>query len=87
MQAAKVLSWMHVLTMMATLVAPMIGTWLVLIQGWRTIFAALFILSSLCLLLVAVTLKESLPPQERGRRCRRRSRLTWPLPGNPGRWR
>lgn len=65
-QAAKVLSWMHVLTMMATLVAPMIGTWLVLIQGWRTIFAALFILSSLCLLLVAVTLKESLPPQERG---------------------
>jgi MFS family permease len=43
-QAAKVLSWMHLLTMMATLVAPMIGTWLVLIDGWRTIFAALFIL-------------------------------------------
>lgn len=65
-QAAKVLSWMHLLTMMATLVAPMIGTWLVLIQGWRTIFAALFILSALCLLMVALTLKESLPPQERG---------------------
>ncbi|WP_460078922.1 multidrug effflux MFS transporter [Pseudomonas sp. H3_H05] len=65
-QAAKVLSWMHLLTMMATLVAPMIGTWLVLIQGWRTIFAALFILSSLCLLMVALGLKESLPVQERG---------------------
>lgn len=65
-QAAKVLSWMHLLTMMATLVAPMIGTWLVLIQGWRTIFAALFILSSVCLLLVALTLKESLPVQQRG---------------------
>ncbi|MBB6287447.1 Bcr/CflA family multidrug efflux MFS transporter [Pseudomonas sp. MYb541] len=65
-EAAKVLSWMHVLTMMATLVAPMIGTWLVLIQGWRTIFATLFILSSLCLLLVALTLKESLPAQDRG---------------------
>ena len=65
-EAAKVLSWMHVLTMMATLVAPMIGTWLVLIQGWRTIFATLFILSSLCLLLVALTLKESLAVQDRG---------------------
>lgn len=65
-EAAKVLSWMHVLTMMATLVAPMIGTWLVLIQGWRTIFATLFILSSLCLLLVTLTLKESLPIQDRG---------------------
>ncbi len=65
-QAAKVLSWMHLLTMMATLVAPMIGTWLVLIQGWRTIFAALFILSSLCLLMVALGLKESHLAQHRG---------------------
>ncbi|WP_460136831.1 multidrug effflux MFS transporter [Pseudomonas sp. S1_E04] len=65
-QAAKVLSWMHLLTMIATLVAPMMGTWLVLIHGWRTIFAALFILSSLCLLLVALSLKESLPVQARG---------------------
>ncbi|MGK9418548.1 multidrug effflux MFS transporter [Pseudomonas cedrina] len=65
-QAAKVLSWMHVLTMMATLLAPMIGTWLVLIQGWRTIFATLFILSSLCLLMVALGLKESLPAYQRG---------------------
>ncbi|MGF6513222.1 DHA1 family bicyclomycin/chloramphenicol resistance-like MFS transporter [Pseudomonas sp. BT76 TE3572] len=65
-QAAKVLSWMHLLTMMATLVAPMIGTWLVLIDGWRTIFAALFILCGLCLLMVSVGLKESLPTQARG---------------------
>lgn len=65
-QAAKVLSWMHVLTMMATLLAPIIGTWLVLIQGWRTIFATLFVLSSLCLLMVALGLKESLPVQLRG---------------------
>lgn len=60
-QAAKVLSWMHLLTMMATLVAPMIGTWLVLIDGWRTIFAMLFILCGLCLLMVTVRLNESLP--------------------------
>lgn len=66
LEAAKVLSWMHLLTMMATLIAPMIGTWLLLIQGWRTILAALFILSSLCLLMVALTLKESLPVQQRG---------------------
>lgn len=65
-QAAKVLSWMHLLTMMATLFAPMIGTWLVLIDGWRTIFAALFILCGLCLLMVSVGLNESLPAQVRG---------------------
>ncbi|MDR6957874.1 DHA1 family bicyclomycin/chloramphenicol resistance-like MFS transporter [Pseudomonas brassicacearum] len=65
-QAAKVLSWMHLLTMMATLVAPMIGTWLVLIQGWRTIFAALFMLSSLCLVMVTFGLKESLAPRADG---------------------
>lgn len=65
-QAAKVLSWMHLLTMMATLVAPMVGTWLVLIDGWRTIFAALFILCGLCLLMASVGLKESLPPKARG---------------------
>ncbi len=64
-QAAKVMSWMHMLTMMATLVAPMIGTWLVLIDGWRTIFAVLFILCTLCLLMVATGLGESLAPQAR----------------------
>lgn len=39
----------------------MIGTWLVLIDGWRTLFAALFILCGLCLLRVSMGLKESLP--------------------------
>ena len=52
--------------MMATLVAPMIGTWLVLIDGWRTIFAAVFVRCGLCLLMVSVGLKESLPAQARG---------------------
>ncbi len=65
-QAAKVLSWMQMLTMMATLVAPMVGTCLVLIDGWRTIFAVLFILCGLCLLMVSMGLNESLPPQARG---------------------
>lgn len=65
-QAAKVLSWMQMLTMMATLVAPMVGTWLVLVDGWRTIFAVLFILCGFCLLMVGVGLDESLPPRARG---------------------
>lgn len=70
-QAAKVLSWMHMLTMMATLVAPMAGTWLVMINGWRTIFAVLFILCGLCLLMATLGLQESLPPQARGRSLKR----------------
>ncbi|MFP3733029.1 MFS transporter, partial [Bacillus sp. SIMBA_006] len=40
--------------------------WLVLIDGWRTIFAVLFILCGLCLLMVSMGLNESLPPQARG---------------------
>ena len=70
-QVAKVMSWMHLLTMTATLVAPMVGTWLVLIDGWRTIFAALFVLCALCLLMVSVGLNESLTVQARGTSLKR----------------
>ena len=70
-QVAKVMSWMHLLTMMATLVAPMVGTWLVLIDGWRTIFAALFVLCALCLLMVSVGLNESLTVQAHGTSLKR----------------
>lgn len=64
-QAARVLSLMHLITMVSTLLAPMAGTWLVLIQGWRTIFAALLVLACACLLASWWTLPESLVPQRR----------------------
>lgn len=64
-QAARVLSLMQLMTLVTTLVAPMAGTWLVLIDGWRTIFVALLILASVCGLATALWLKESHLPQHR----------------------
>lgn len=64
-QAARVLSLMQLITMVATLVAPMTGTWLVLIDGWRTIFAVLVLLASICWLATLMLLKESHAPTER----------------------
>lgn len=64
-QAARVLSLMHLITMVTTLVAPMAGTWLVLLDGWRTIFAALLLLALLCWLTTWWFLAESHAPQQR----------------------
>lgn len=64
-EAARVLSLMHVIAMLATLVAPLLGTYLALLGGWRSIFAALFLLASGCLIAVYGCLPESHPPAER----------------------
>jgi DHA1 family bicyclomycin/chloramphenicol resistance-like MFS transporter len=64
-QAARVLSLMQLITMVTTLVAPMAGTWLVLIDGWRTIFAALLSLALICWLATALFLQESHVPEQR----------------------
>ncbi|WP_311970518.1 multidrug effflux MFS transporter [Pseudomonas baltica] len=64
-QAARVLSLMQLITMVATLVAPMTGTWLVLIDGWRSIFLALLLLALICWLATALWLKESHAPAQR----------------------
>lgn len=64
-QAARVLSLMQLITMVATLIAPMTGTWLVLIDGWRSIFLALLLLALVCGLATALWLKESHAPEQR----------------------
>jgi DHA1 family bicyclomycin/chloramphenicol resistance-like MFS transporter len=65
--AARILSVMHLIAMTATLLAPLLGTWLVLIAGWRTIFVALAALGVLCLLATFLRLPESLAPETRSR--------------------
>ncbi|MDZ5602838.1 multidrug effflux MFS transporter [Pseudomonas sp. RP23018S] len=60
-EAARVLSLMHLIAMLATLVAPFMGTWLVLLGGWRAIFVALAGIGAVCLLLTVLRLPESLP--------------------------
>lgn len=65
-QSARVLSLMHLVTMVATLVAPLLGSFLADIAGWRAIFALLFVFALACLLTVLLQVSESLPPERRG---------------------
>lgn len=50
-EAARVLSLMHLVTMIATLVAPLVGGYLMLVTGWRSLFMVLFAFAALMLML------------------------------------
>ena len=64
--AARVLSLMHLVTMFATLLAPLIGGYLILLVGWRSIFVILLLFVGLCLLVVAWKIPETHPHEARG---------------------
>lgn len=64
--AARVLSLMHLVTMFATLIAPLIGGYLILISGWRSLFVVLLVFAGLCLLAVALKIPETHPADRRG---------------------
>lgn len=63
--SAKILSIMHMITMFATLISPIIGSYLTIYLGWRSIFIFLLIFALLILLACCFILKESLPKNER----------------------
>lgn len=63
--AARVLSLMHLVTMFATLVAPLLGGYLMLLAGWRSLFLMLMAFAGLCLAAVALKIPETHPPQAR----------------------
>jgi MFS transporter, DHA1 family, multidrug resistance protein len=64
--AARVFSLMHLVSMLATLVAPLVGSYLMLLTGWRSLFLLLLAFAGLCLALVVFNLPESHPPERRG---------------------
>ncbi|MBA6058173.1 Bcr/CflA family multidrug efflux MFS transporter [Pseudomonas juntendi] len=64
-EAAKTLSLMHLVTMLATLVAPLAGSFLMLIDGWRVIFAGLFVFATTCLLASIFSIRETHHPDNR----------------------
>ena len=64
--AARVLSLMQQVTMVATLLAPLIGGYLILLSGWRILFAVLLGFAGICLLLVWLRIPESHPKEARG---------------------
>lgn len=65
-EAARVLSLMHLVTMLATLAAPLIGGYLMLLAGWRSLFVVLIGFAALCLIAVAWKIPETLAPDKRG---------------------
>lgn len=64
--AARVFSLMHLVSMLATLVAPLVGSYLMLLTGWRSLFLLLLAFAGLCFALVVFNLPESHPPERRG---------------------
>tara|TARA_Y100001951_G_scaffold101807_1_gene107376 strand:+ start:79241 stop:80425 length:1185 start_codon:yes stop_codon:yes gene_type:complete len=64
-EAARILSLMHVVTMVATCLAPILGSLLLNWQGWRSIFFSLMVFSAACLVAVIWRLDESLTPENR----------------------
>lgn len=54
LEAPRILSWMHLVTMVATLIAPLVGSLLLTVVGWRSIFALLVLFSSVVLILVVL---------------------------------
>lgn len=65
-EAARVLSLMHLVTMIATLIAPLVGGYLILVTGWRALFVVLFIFAALVLLLSAWKIPETHHGSSRG---------------------
>lgn len=57
--AARVLSVMHIVTMVATLVAPLAGSFLMQVNGWRNIFVGLLVFAGLTLVASAWRIKET----------------------------
>ena len=64
-EAAKLLSFMAVLSGMAPIIAPLIGATLLETAGWRSIFVFMVGYGIFTLILVILFLKETLPPERR----------------------
>ncbi|MCW2294298.1 DHA1 family bicyclomycin/chloramphenicol resistance-like MFS transporter [Pseudomonas sp. BIGb0408] len=65
-EAARVLSLMQQVTMIATLIAPLLGGYLILLSGWRVLFFILLGFAGVCLVLVWRGIPETLPRESRG---------------------
>jgi len=65
LQVPRTLSLMHLITMVATLASPLLGSYLMQLS-WRAVFAALSLFAAMCLLAVLRWLPESHPLEARG---------------------
>ncbi|WP_027854874.1 Bcr/CflA family multidrug efflux MFS transporter [Marinobacterium litorale] len=60
-EAARVLSLMHLVTMIATLIAPLLGGYLLLLLGWRSLFVTLMLFAATTLAFTAWKIPETHP--------------------------
>lgn len=65
-EAARVLSLMHLVTMIATLIAPLVGGYLILLAGWRALFGVLFIFALVVLVFCIWKIPETHHGSSRG---------------------
>ncbi len=82
-EAARVLSLMHLVTMLATLVAPLLGSVLMEIRGWRTVFFGLLLFGACCLFASAWKIAETHPPQHRGESLAKVFAAYWQIARQP----
>lgn len=64
-EVGPVISLLHLVTLVAALVAPVVGAWLVPDAGWRSVFAVLSSMAGLCFLAIWLGMGESLPGARR----------------------
>ncbi|WP_306167782.1 multidrug effflux MFS transporter [Pseudomonas sp. Marseille-P9899] len=82
-EAARVLSLMHLVTMLATLVAPLLGSLLMEINGWRTVFFGLLVFATLCLVTAAWKIGETHAPDMRGDSLAKAFSAYWQIARQP----
>lgn len=82
-EAAKVLSLMHLVTMLATLVAPLLGSVLMEVRGWRTVFFGLLVFGALCLVASAWKISETHAPDQRGESLAKVFAAYWQIARQP----
>ena len=82
-EAAKVLSLMHLVTMLATLVAPLLGSVLMELRGWRTVFFGLLVFGALCLIASAWKIGETHAPDQRGESLAKVFAAYWQIARQP----
>lgn len=58
-QAQRALSWIHALALLTALAAPVVGTWLMALDGWHSLFGVLCLLGLGCAVAVWLRLEES----------------------------
>lgn len=72
-QAAKVLSLLQIISSVGPLLAPLIGGQLLLLGGWRAVFALLTVYGGVCAYLVWARVPETWPREKRAKAALRNS--------------